>query len=79
MGAECGLLNENGNMEFPAAINLSAEKLQPHGLYLMFDNQSMYLYVGAQANPHLLQDVFDKQFFGEVATGKVKCCVSLIQ
>jgi len=71
MPTECGTLDENGNMQFPPALNLSFEKIQNHGLYLMFDNQSIYIFIGSQAHPQLVKDVFDKGDYGQIPAGKV--------
>ena len=56
---------------FPAKINLTSEKLERHGLYLIEDGQTIFLWVGRDAVPQLCSDVFDAPNYGALKGGKV--------
>lgn len=49
---------ETGVIVLPPPINLSSERLVPYGLYLIDDGQTQFLWVGRDAVPELLRDVF---------------------
>ena len=74
MAPECGLPSSSetgGHILFPPLRNLSAERIAKHGLYLITTSQAMYLYLGSQAHPQLIADVFGKRSFDELHAGKV--------
>ena len=67
----CGVMDPaTGAIAMPPAINLSSERLHPYGLYLIDDGQTQFLWVGAQAVPQLIQDVFGLPSLEHVKTGK---------
>ena len=43
----------------PPALPLSSERLERHGLFLIEDAQTMFLWVGRDAVPQLIMDVFN--------------------
>jgi len=45
-------------VKLPVAINLSAERFVSEGLYLLENGVSLYLWVGARADPQLLASLF---------------------
>lgn len=47
-----------GDIVLPPPINLSSQILLPYGLYLIDDGQTQFLWVGREAVPQLIQDVF---------------------
>lgn len=47
-----------GDIVLPPAINLSSQILVPYGLYLIDDGQTQFLWVGREAVPQLVEDVF---------------------
>ncbi|TKA70022.1 Protein transport protein SEC24 [Cryomyces minteri] len=47
-----------GDIALPPPCNLSSERLVPYGLYLIDDGQTQFLWVGRDAVPALIQDVF---------------------
>lgn len=49
---------QTGDIILPPPLNLSSEKLVPYGLYLLDDGQTQFLWVGRDAVPALVQDVF---------------------
>ena len=73
MSPECGQPSSElgGKILFPPLRNLSSERIAKHGLYLLTTSQAMYLYIGSQAHPQLLLDVFGKRSFDELHSGKV--------
>ncbi|KAI9658655.1 MAG: COPII subunit [Bathelium mastoideum] len=48
----------SGAIAMPPALNLSAERLVPYGLYLLDDGQTQFLWLGRDAVPALVADVF---------------------
>ncbi|TXT09172.1 hypothetical protein VHUM_02646 [Vanrija humicola] len=69
MPAEAGTIGEHGVI-LPPALNLTSERLERHGLFLIEDGQNMFLWVGQEAVPKLIQDVFDLDSYGELQGGK---------
>ncbi|ODN85852.1 protein transporter SEC24 [Cryptococcus wingfieldii CBS 7118] len=69
MPAEAGTIAEHGVI-LPPALNLTSERLERHGLYLIEDGQNIFLYVGVEAVPRLVQDVFDLPSYAELPSGK---------
>lgn len=53
----------------PLALPLLSERMERHGLYLMEDGISMYLWVGRDAVPQLLIDVFNVPSYDAVPGG----------
>ncbi|KAI9751845.1 MAG: COPII subunit [Chaenotheca gracillima] len=59
MPDNAGLPEEGtGEMVLPPTLNLSSERLVPYGLYLIDDGQTQFLWVGREAVPQLISDVF---------------------
>lgn len=50
---------------------LSSERFERHGLYLIENGQSMFLWLGRQAVPALIKDVFDLPDYQDVKGGKM--------
>ncbi|KAK8870021.1 protein transporter SEC24 [Kwoniella newhampshirensis] len=69
MPAEAGNMGEHG-VTLPPALNLTSERLERHGLFLIEDGQNIFLWVGHEAVPRLIQDVFDLPSYGELTGGK---------
>ncbi|BEI85015.1 hypothetical protein CcaverHIS002_0504160 [Cutaneotrichosporon cavernicola] len=69
MPAEAGTISEEG-VVMPPALNLTSERLERHGLFLIEDGQNMFLWVGQEAVPRLIQDVFDLPSYAELQGGK---------
>lgn len=49
---------ETGSITMPPPLNLNSGSLVPYGLYLIDDGQTQFLWLGRDAVPALLQDVF---------------------
>ncbi|KAK6347560.1 COPII subunit [Orbilia javanica] len=71
MPDECGLPHpETGEIVLPQPINLSSERIQRYGLYLIDDTQNQFLWVGRDSMPELVQDVFGLPSVEHVKVGK---------
>ena len=63
-------MGENGII-MPMPLPLSSERLERHGLYLIEDGQTMFLWIGRDAVPQLVMDVFDLPSYDQLRGGKV--------
>lgn len=54
----------------PPAVNLSSERVAPFGLYLIDDGQTQFLWLGRDAVPALVTDVFGVEDKSQVKQGK---------
>ncbi|KAI8388009.1 Sec23/Sec24 trunk domain-containing protein [Radiomyces spectabilis] len=70
MPPEAGEFSESG-VVFPPALNLSAEKLEPHGCYMLETGQNIYIWVARGVVPQLCIDLFDVKSYESVRAGKV--------
>ncbi|KAK2612130.1 COPII subunit [Conoideocrella luteorostrata] len=61
---------ETGQIILPPALNLSSERLVPYGLYLIDDGQTQFLWIGRDAVPQLIADVFGVEDRTQVQVGK---------
>lgn len=55
---------------FPPKLNLTSERLERHGLYLLEDGQHVFLWVGRDAVPQLTLDVFECPSYSALRGGK---------
>lgn len=66
-----GLPDEaTGEIVLPPPVNLSSERLVPFGLYLIDDGQTQFLWVGREAVPQLINDVFGLPDKSQLKVGK---------
>lgn len=70
MPRECGTVGDDG-VVMPPPLPLTSERLERHGLHLIEDGQNIFLWVGRDAVPQLIQDVFDLPAINELRGGKV--------
>jgi len=63
-------VGENGII-LPPPLPLSSERIERHGLYLIEDGQTIFLWVGRDAVPQLVMDVFNLPSFDQLRAGKV--------
>ncbi|KAH7325111.1 vesicle coat complex subunit [Stachybotrys elegans] len=61
---------DTGHIVMPAPMNLSSERFAPYGLYLIDDGQTQFLWVGRDAVPQLIADVFGVEDRGQLHVGK---------
>ncbi|TEB34350.1 CPII coat sec24 protein [Coprinellus micaceus] len=69
MPPEAGEIGEHGVI-LPPPLPLTSERLERHGLYLIEDGQTMFLWVGRDAVPQLVADVFDLPSYDALRGGK---------
>jgi len=50
----------------------TSERLERHGLYIIEDGQTMFLWVGRDAVPQLIMDVFNLPSYEVLRGGKVR-------
>lgn len=71
MPDDAGTIDETtGKVILPPRLNLSSEKIVTHGLYLIDDGQVMFLWIGRDAVPQLVEDAFGYESLSQVAPGK---------
>jgi protein transport protein SEC24 len=71
MPDDAGVFDEqSGGIVLPPPMNLSSERLAPYGLYLIDDGQTQFLWVGRDAVPQLVQDVFGLPDKSQLRVGK---------
>lgn len=63
----------------PIPLPLSSERLERHGLYLIEDGQTMFLWIGRDAVPQLVMDVFDLPSYEQLRGGKVRVLCLLVR
>ncbi|TFK26550.1 protein transporter SEC24 [Coprinopsis marcescibilis] len=70
MPPEAGTIGENGSVILPPQQPLTSERLERHGLFLIEDGQTMFLWVGRDAVPQLVADIFDLPNYESLRGGK---------
>lgn len=68
---QAGLPGPDGRIVYPTLLNLSSEKFERHGIYLLENGVEMFLWISRGADPQLIQMLFDKPSYDAVPTGKV--------
>ncbi|KAF9406781.1 COPII subunit, partial [Podila epigama] len=69
MPEHCGTIGANG-IEMPLAMNLSSERLERGGLFMLDDSQNIFLWVGRDAVPQLCMDLFGVPNYESIRGGK---------
>ncbi|KAI0074462.1 protein transporter SEC24 [Panus rudis PR-1116 ss-1] len=69
MPPECGTVGEHGII-MPPPLPPTSERLERHGLYLIEDGQTIFLWVGRDAVPQLVMDVFNLPSYEVLRGGK---------
>lgn len=73
MADDAGFPNEEtGDIVLPDAINASAESFERYGLYLINTTTELFLWIGGDAVPELVSDVFGVPDIFQVPIGKVE-------
>ena len=67
---QAGTVGDNG-IVLPPPLPLTSERLERHGLFLIEDGQTIFLWVGRDAVPQLIQDVFNLPSYEQLRGGKV--------
>ena len=55
----------------PMPLPLTSERLERHGLFLIEDGQTIFLWIGRDAVPQLVMDVFNLPSYDVLRGGKV--------
>ncbi|EMD35607.1 CPII coat sec24 protein [Gelatoporia subvermispora B] len=69
MAPECGTVGEHGVI-MPSPLPPTSERLERHGLFLIEDGQTIFLWVGRDAVPQLIMDVFGLPSYEVLRGGK---------
>jgi protein transport protein SEC24 len=56
---------------FPPLLNLSSEKLERHGLFLLENAMDIFIFMGRAVSPELCQLIFNQPNYDSVIPGKV--------
>lgn len=67
---QAGTVGEQGVI-LPTPLPLTSERLERHGLYLIEDGQTIFLWIGRDAVPRLVMDVFNLPSYELLRGGKV--------
>lgn len=70
MHPNAGTVGEHG-LIMPQPQPLTSEKLSRHGLFLIEDGQTIFLWLGRDAVPQLMTDVFDLPSYDALRGGKI--------
>ncbi|CAH1759678.1 6947_t:CDS:10 [Entrophospora sp. SA101] len=65
-----GTYGPDGTIIMPEPLNLSSEKIERHGAYLLEDGQNIFIWLGRQVVPQLCVDLLSVNSYEEVRTGK---------
>ncbi|KAG5462448.1 MAG: hypothetical protein BJ554DRAFT_5085 [Olpidium bornovanus] len=60
----------DGNLIMPPLLNLSSEKLERHGVYLLETGETSFFWVGRDTHPQLCIDLFDAPNVDALRSGK---------
>lgn len=66
MEEHIGILNENGCISLPVALNLTSEVMTQDGVYLLEDGECMFMWIGRAVDTLFLMSVFGLSSVGEV-------------
>ena len=69
MPREAGVVGDDG-VVLPPPLPLSSERLERHGLFLIENGQEIFLWIGRDAVPQLIKDVFDLPSYQDLRGGK---------
>ncbi|KAH3667281.1 hypothetical protein OGAPHI_002930 [Ogataea philodendri] len=63
---------KHGEIVLPEAINATISNFEKYGLYLINNTSELFLYIGGDAVPQLVNDVFGVESMNEVPIGKAE-------
>ena len=73
-----GIAGENGEMILPPEVELTAEKLDRRGVFLLDNGKEFYLWIGGLVEPPVLQALFDIQSLQQVDSTNSQVFLSLL-
>ena len=56
----------------PLSMNLTIEKLERHGCYMLEDGQNIFIWFGREVSPQLCMDLLGVASYDAIRGGKVK-------
>ncbi|KAJ3270457.1 COPII subunit [Terramyces sp. JEL0728] len=65
-----GRKDENGKLVYPNRLNLSSEKLDRTGIFLLENGLQVFIWIGRNADLSLLESVFGQQSLDQIVCGK---------
>ena len=71
---QCGTVGEQG-LIMPPPLPPTSERLERHGLFLIEDGQTIFLWIGRDAVPQLVMDVFNLPSYEQLRGGKVRSSI----
>lgn len=71
MDSQCGVEDEQGRVVLPPCLNLSSERLERHGVFLIDSGLAQLLWIGSNVHPELCQLLFAVPHPAQIATGRV--------
>ncbi|KAG2235504.1 hypothetical protein INT48_007902 [Thamnidium elegans] len=71
MSVQAGTIDENERCIMPIKLNLSSERLERHGCYLIENGHRILIWIGREAVPKLCQDLLNVSKVNEVRSGQV--------
>ncbi|KAF8975060.1 COPII subunit, partial [Entomortierella lignicola] len=69
MPENCGTIGDNG-IEMPTPLNLTSERLERGGLFMLEDSQNIFLWISKEAVPQLCMDLFGVPSYEHIRGGK---------
>lgn len=63
---------KHGEIVLPESVNASCMNLARYGLYLINNSSELFLYIGGDAVPQLVEDTFGVKTFEEIKIGKTE-------
>lgn len=70
LNPQVGNPDENGVIVFPPLMNLSSEKLERHGVYLIDNGFEVFIWIGKSVDPNLLGALFGVPSYDRIPDGK---------
>ncbi|KAI8642127.1 Sec23/Sec24 trunk domain-containing protein [Parasitella parasitica] len=71
MPINAGTFDSDERCIMPPSVNLSSEKLERHGCYLVENGQRILIWIGKEAIPQLCSDLLNVQQVSQVKSGQV--------
>ncbi|KAL7753855.1 COPII subunit [Sorochytrium milnesiophthora] len=70
MSPQAGTTSPEGQFIMPPLLPISSERLERHGVYVLFDGMNIFIWVSRMVDPQLLGALFNKGSYDELVPGK---------
>jgi protein transport protein SEC24 len=70
--SESGKPGPDGQIVMPPMMNLTAERMERHGCYLLDNGNEVFLWISRGVSLELLQSIFDNPNYDSIPLGKVR-------